>query len=276
MMYQPADAGCAVILMFPCTDFNSALALDPTFALAHFNAGIIYLKRKQLNQAISSFNKAVELSPNDESFRINRAIAVLLARTEQEGLEAALQDFDLALKTSPNSTHIFMNRALVHFKMEHWAAAEKDFQSYIGVVVSPRWEHAARCTVVQGVDGGGGELGQQRCSLFVGTCSCALTVLTSAFHVPKPAVSNLRSPTTLLRTLSLARCLASWAVTRRQPKPFRSRPHSQPRWPRRGELVGSAAPRFEVKKFQGLVNRNGFIIWERTTWFYRFCESCVL
>ena len=119
-----------------CTDFNSALALDPTFALAHFNAGIIYLKRKQLNQAVNSFNKAVEQSPNDESFRINRAIAVLLARTEREELEAALQDFDLALKTSPNSTHIFMNRALVHFKMEHWAAAEKDFQSYIGAVVS--------------------------------------------------------------------------------------------------------------------------------------------
>jgi tetratricopeptide (TPR) repeat protein len=42
-------------------DYSAALSIDPKFALAHFNKGIIYLSIKQYHEAVQEYTQAIKL-----------------------------------------------------------------------------------------------------------------------------------------------------------------------------------------------------------------------
>ena len=47
------------------SDYNKAIELNPKFAMAYYNRGIVYNDSGKIDQAISDYNKAIELNPKD-------------------------------------------------------------------------------------------------------------------------------------------------------------------------------------------------------------------
>src|SRR4030042_5342299 len=56
------------------SDFNKALEINPRYAEAYNNRGLAYDERGQLDQAISDFNKALEINPRYAEAYTNRGI----------------------------------------------------------------------------------------------------------------------------------------------------------------------------------------------------------
>lgn len=105
-------------------DYQSAIMMDPNYALAYYNSANILLMHKQHQQAIECLNKAIEkCGMHDESTYQNRAIA----KAMMNDLSGAFRDLCAALKYSKYSAHIYMNRGVLLFRLENYQLAEKDF-----------------------------------------------------------------------------------------------------------------------------------------------------
>ncbi|XP_052281417.1 uncharacterized protein LOC127878913 isoform X2 [Dreissena polymorpha] len=104
-------------------DYKLALELDPTYALAHFNAGNVYFHTRHFSQALDSYNKTVKYNPKDESALLNRAITRVLLKDSK----GALDDFRAAIKLSPYSAHMYLNRGNLYASTQQFELAEKDY-----------------------------------------------------------------------------------------------------------------------------------------------------
>uniref|UniRef100_UPI00398E5DDC uncharacterized protein ttc6 isoform X3 n=1 Tax=Pristiophorus japonicus TaxID=55135 RepID=UPI00398E5DDC len=104
-------------------DYQKAIALDPSYSLAYFNAANLYFYNKQFPQAHDYYTKAIDLQPDDESALLNRAICRVLLQHAKE----ALEDFEEAIKLSPYSAHIYFNRANLYATLKQYKDAEKDY-----------------------------------------------------------------------------------------------------------------------------------------------------
>ena len=57
------------------SDFNKAIEINPNYAEAYNNRGIIYDKQGNFTQAMSDYNKAIELNPNYAEAYNNRGLS---------------------------------------------------------------------------------------------------------------------------------------------------------------------------------------------------------
>ncbi|XP_067848274.1 uncharacterized protein ttc6 [Heptranchias perlo] len=104
-------------------DYQKAVALDPSYSLAYFNAANLYFYNRQFSQAHDYYTKAIDMQPGDESALLNRAICRVLLQNAKE----ALEDFGEAIKLSPYSAHIYFNRANLYATLKQYKDAEKDY-----------------------------------------------------------------------------------------------------------------------------------------------------
>ena len=49
--------------------FEKAISLDPTVPHVHYNLGLVFLDRQQVDLAVSAFRKALEINPKDNDAR---------------------------------------------------------------------------------------------------------------------------------------------------------------------------------------------------------------
>jgi tetratricopeptide (TPR) repeat protein len=71
--------------------FIGALAMDPALADAYNANGVVLTRRRQYDEALQMFEKALELNPNDAGFRVNTAIAFHL-QGKKEASNKAYQE----------------------------------------------------------------------------------------------------------------------------------------------------------------------------------------
>ena len=90
-------------------DYDQALKLDPNFALAYVNRGIVWHSRKDHDRAIADFDAAIRLAPDNAAAYNNRGTA-LDAKGE---FDRALADFDRAIELDPKSAGFYDNRGNV-------------------------------------------------------------------------------------------------------------------------------------------------------------------
>src|SRR3989338_8732517 len=57
------------------SDYNKALEINPRYAGAYYSRGVAYDSKGQYDQAISDYNKALELNPMDALAYYNRGVA---------------------------------------------------------------------------------------------------------------------------------------------------------------------------------------------------------
>ena len=78
------------------SDFNKAIEINPRYIRAYNNRGIVYRLKGQYDKAILDFNKAIEINPLDAEGYNN--LAWLLATAKAPGFRNGKRAVDLALK----------------------------------------------------------------------------------------------------------------------------------------------------------------------------------
>lgn len=105
-------------------DFDEAIQLDPTFALAYSTKGftLIFLGLFQL--AIDELDDAIRLDPQAEGAYRNRALAYVGLGQEQRGIE----DFDTAIRLEPRFALAYADRAIAYARIVDDEAAQRDLE----------------------------------------------------------------------------------------------------------------------------------------------------
>ena len=116
-------AGCATTQ----TDLNDAKA--------YVNRGVAYAREGQYDQAISDFNKALEINPRDANAYNNRGVAY--ARKDQ--YDQAISDFNKALEINPRDANAYNNRGFTYFRKGQYDKAWEDVHKAqdLGVKIRP-------------------------------------------------------------------------------------------------------------------------------------------
>jgi tetratricopeptide (TPR) repeat protein len=112
-------------------DFDRAIELDPSCAVAYTGRASILTDRGQFEEAMDAVNRAIQLnrrSPFDAAYNNRAQIEVELGQIEQ-----ALVDFDAALDLEPHNAIILANRGRAFTKTGNFAAARKDLDRAIAL-----------------------------------------------------------------------------------------------------------------------------------------------
>jgi len=106
-----------------------AATLNPADASAHYNLGLLYQQRGELDAAIGSFRKAIEIDPSetDSHYQLGR-----IARW-QNRLNEAIQHFEQVIQQdSAHSQHeIWREVALVYYSAKQYPDALEMFDKFI-------------------------------------------------------------------------------------------------------------------------------------------------
>ena len=104
--------------------FNRSIEIYPSFAPAHTQLGRIYLKKGQLEQAISSLRSAIKYDASDFDAHVSLGIALLnkmdLNGAEQELVEAAF------LNTQAVTPHYYLG--ILFIEKKNYEIAQKAFE----------------------------------------------------------------------------------------------------------------------------------------------------
>ena len=87
-------------------DFTSAIKINPAYAAAYNNRGVVWLNRNNFNKAIADCGKAIEINPRYTKAFYNRGLG-LKANGE---VEQAVDDFARAIELQPNYAEAFNER----------------------------------------------------------------------------------------------------------------------------------------------------------------------
>jgi len=119
-------------------EFQNALQIDPKYALARYETGIVEEKLGRLNQAAQSYQGAIDLAPQHEYLDATVALAKLMAL--HGAPERALELVKGALVKHPNEPELFVVRAVARGQLKDLPGATVDAQR--AVELAPHDEDA--------------------------------------------------------------------------------------------------------------------------------------
>ncbi|HVZ17841.1 MAG TPA: tetratricopeptide repeat protein, partial [Terriglobales bacterium] len=109
-------------------DFGEAIRHAPADPIPLMNRGDLYLRHKPqpiFKEAIADFDRAITLKGDDPSFHRRRAHACLAANL----LEDALKSFDRAIELDPEFQQTYVERAELYARLGDAAKADRDRRS---------------------------------------------------------------------------------------------------------------------------------------------------
>jgi len=109
--------------------FKLAIKLNPKFAKAYLNRGIVFAKKWRIQRALRDFNKALRLDSTSTEAFINRGL--IFSQSGQN--RKAIKDFDKALELDQftPSVEIFYNRGIAWNNLGEYDKAIVDFNRVI-------------------------------------------------------------------------------------------------------------------------------------------------
>jgi formylglycine-generating enzyme required for sulfatase activity/uncharacterized protein with PIN domain len=113
------------------TQFNEAIRLEPNNAEAYFKRGSAYWRKDQIDIAIRDFDNALGLDPNHYWAYMSRGMAYL----DKDQYDTAIGDFDTAIRLDPNPDLSFpyRERGLAYWKKGQYDTAIRDFDNALGL-----------------------------------------------------------------------------------------------------------------------------------------------
>ena len=108
-------------------DFAKAIECAPSDPVPHMNRGDLYLRHKpqpRFHEAIADFDRAISIKANDASFHRRRAHACLAAGE----LDQALQSLNRAIELEPEFKQTYVERAALHERLGDTASASQDLR----------------------------------------------------------------------------------------------------------------------------------------------------
>lgn len=105
--------------------YQRALRIDPKFAPAHFNLGVLLLEQGRLNDALGELNAFVTLQPTNAAGLSKLGHALVLARRPDDAERALAQ----ALRLNPKDAEAHNNLGLVHVQRKRLRDAMLEFSA---------------------------------------------------------------------------------------------------------------------------------------------------
>jgi tetratricopeptide (TPR) repeat protein len=103
---------------------RSALAQNPGMAGAHCDLGNALKELKQFDKALQSYERAIQLAPDDSDAYYNRGVALHAMRR----LEEATVSYDRALALNPEDVQAYNNRGVTLKELKRYEAALASYE----------------------------------------------------------------------------------------------------------------------------------------------------
>ena len=107
--------------------FHSAIQLDPGFAAAYNNRGLVFRRLNETEKAIDDYTEAIRLDPEFAAAYNNRGLAYEIL----EEFQRAFQDFADAIRVYPQYAEAFYNRGNRHARIGRYARSVEDYSEAI-------------------------------------------------------------------------------------------------------------------------------------------------
>lgn len=104
--------------------FNTAIAIDPNFAIAYGRRGIARAALKDYPSALKDYNLAIKLEPSSIELYYNRGVA----HANLQDYHSAIADFTIAIDSKPDFARAIGNRGFARASVEDYIGAIEDFQ----------------------------------------------------------------------------------------------------------------------------------------------------
>jgi tetratricopeptide (TPR) repeat protein len=106
------------------SDFNRAIELKPDYAVAFYERGVVFINKNRLDDAVMDFDKAIELKPDCFPAYLNRGIIY----GNEKRYDVAISDLDKAIRLKPDYALAYYNRGIFEFYSGKKAAACEDLK----------------------------------------------------------------------------------------------------------------------------------------------------
>ncbi len=118
------------------SDFDRAIEIDPEYSAAYYNRSLAYGKLGNYKQAIADCDRAIGINPEYADAYYTRG----LAYSKLGNYTQAISDFDRAIGINPEYADAYHNRGLADGKLgEHWQAIS-DFDR--AIEINPEYAEA--------------------------------------------------------------------------------------------------------------------------------------
>jgi tetratricopeptide (TPR) repeat protein len=116
--------------------FNRAIELNPGNSVAYFSRGRAYYRQGKMDNAISDYNRAIEISPEFTAAYQNRGYAYYSI----DNYEKAISDYDRAIAINPEDAETYNMRGIAYFKQDKIEKAVSDYNK--ALEISPEFAAA--------------------------------------------------------------------------------------------------------------------------------------
>lgn len=107
--------------------YNKALDFNPTSEQAYYNRGFVYMQQGNLEKAVEDFTKALNIKPTLFEALFQRGVAY----AKQDNFQGAFSDFNQALKLNRQSSQAYLQRGKILAQKRKYEAAIIDFSTSI-------------------------------------------------------------------------------------------------------------------------------------------------
>ena len=111
------------------TSFDKALQINPDYANAWYNRGTSLIELGLFDEAITAFDKALNVNPDDSDAWHNRGKAL----DELGQHDEAIKSFDRALKNKPNDSDTWNYRGIAFAKLGRYDEAISSFNNALKI-----------------------------------------------------------------------------------------------------------------------------------------------
>jgi len=91
--------------------FNKVLEINPRYAEAYLNRGIAYRQKGQHDQAVSDYGMVLQIDPKDTRAFCNRGNVYI----EKGQYDKAISDYNKALEINSKDAQVFYNRGVAYY-----------------------------------------------------------------------------------------------------------------------------------------------------------------
>jgi tetratricopeptide (TPR) repeat protein len=117
-------------------EYNKAIEINPRFVEAYNSRGAVYLKKFQFDLAISDFSKAIEINPKDAEAYHNRGTTYHVKFQHDQ----AISDYSKVIEINPRSANAYDNRGAAYLFSGQLDKAISDYNK--AIEINPKDDHA--------------------------------------------------------------------------------------------------------------------------------------